>query len=93
MTPGFQRFREAVKARYGSEIPAELGREFCRRTYPVLKWTNISTFNTRAIVLYVTLIIGQPWIYFIFELTVMNIIFYGMRAYHERVCRRMTDEL
>ena len=43
-----------LRERYGSEIPADLGREFCRRTYPVLKWTNISTFNTRAIVIYIT---------------------------------------
>ena len=93
MTPQFQMFRNAVRERYGSEIPADLGREFCRRTYPVLKWTNISTFNTRAIVIYITMLIGQPWIYFIFELTVMNIIFYGMMAYHERVCRDMKDKI
>ena len=85
--------REAVRGKYGNEVPQELGQEFCRRTYPVLKWTNISTFNTRAIVIYITMLIGQPWIYFIFELTVMNIIFYGMMAYHERVCRDMKDKI
>ena len=89
MTPCFQKFREAVRSKHGNSIPRELGDEFCRRTYRLLKWTNISTFNTRAIVLYITLLIGLPWIYFIFELTVMNIIFYGMRAAHERVCRDM----
>ncbi len=93
MTPRFQKFREAVRDKYGNRIPPELGTEFCRRTYHLLKWTNISTFNTRAIVLYITLLAGQPWIYFVFELTVMNIIFYGMRASHERVCREMTENL
>ena len=93
MTPCFQRFREALRSRYGHEIPRELADEFCRRTYNLLKWTNISTFNTRAIVLYITLLVGQPWIYFIFELTVMNIIFYGMRSAHERVCQDMADRL
>ena len=91
MTPCFQKFRVAVRGKYGSQIPFELGQEFCRRTYHLLKWTNISTFNTRAIVLYVTLLIGKPWIYFVFELTVMNIIFFGMRAAHERVCREMMN--
>ena len=93
MTPSFQRFREAVRSKYGNEIPKDLGAEFCRRTYHLLKWTNISTFNTRAIVLYVTLLTGQPWIYFIFELTVMNIVFYGMKAAHEKVCREMLNEI
>lgn len=93
MTPQFQKFREAVRDKYGNRIPPELGTEFCRRTYHLLKWTNISTFNTRAIVLYITLLAGQPWIYFVFELTVMNIIFFGMRASHERVCRDMKDKI
>lgn len=89
MTPRFQEFRAAVRGKYGSVIPSELGAEFCRRTYGLLKWTNISTFNTRAIVLYITLLAGRPWIYFIFELTVMNVIFFYMRAAHEKVCREM----
>ena len=93
MTPCFQKFRAAVRGKRGSQIPFELGQEFCRRTYHLLKWTHISTFNTRAIVLYVTLLIGQPWIYFVFELTVMNIIFFGMRAVHEKVCREMMNEI
>ncbi|MBQ9386465.1 MAG: CDP-alcohol phosphatidyltransferase family protein [Bacteroidaceae bacterium] len=93
MTPCFQKFRDAVRAKYGNEIPQELGQEFCRRTYPVLKWTNISTFNTRAIALYITLLVGEPWIYFVFELTVMNIIFYGMKAYHEKACRDMMERI
>lgn len=93
MTPCFRQFREAVRVKYGDSIPPELGTKFCRSTYPILKWTNISTFNTRAIVLYITLLLGQPWIYFVFELTVMNVIFYGMRSFHERVCRDMMSSL
>ena len=91
MTPFFQKFRAAVRDKFGGDIPEELGVEFCRRTYRLLKWTNISTFNTRAIVLYITLLVGMPWIYFIFELTVMNVIFYGMKAAHEKVCREMMN--
>ena len=93
MTPQFQNFRSAVREKYGDAIPSDLGQEFCRRTFRFLKWTNISTFNTRAIVLYVTLLIGEPWIYFIFELTVMNVIFFCMRHGHEKVCREMAQEL
>jgi hypothetical protein len=93
MTPRFQKFREALRAKYGNEIPSELGKEFCGRTYHILKWTNISTFNTRAIVLYITLLVGMPWIYFVFEIIVMNIIFLYMRGSHERVCRDMTDRI
>ncbi|MBR5935194.1 MAG: CDP-alcohol phosphatidyltransferase family protein [Bacteroidaceae bacterium] len=93
MTPFFQQFRAAVNDKYGSTIPVELGQEFCHRTYHLLKWTNILTFNTRAIALYVFLLIGKPWLYPVFELTVMNIIFLSMRLSHEKVCYEMMNEI
>ena len=43
--------------------------------------------------LYITLLVGMPWIYFVFEIIVMNIIFIGMKAGHERVCRDMMDKI
>ena len=48
-----------------------------------MKYANILTFNTRAIVLYVSLLMGEPWVYFIFEMTVMTILFIYMRHRHE----------
>ncbi len=90
MTPCFQSFRNALRAEYGDTIPQETGTEFCCRTYHLLKWTNILTFNTRAIVLYVTLLAGVPWVYFIFEMTVMQVIKAYMKHSHEKVCREMT---
>lgn len=93
MTPKFQQFRRKLEEKYGRIVPAELGTEFCRRTYHILKWTNISTFNTRAIVLYLTLLAGQPWIYFVFEIVVMNIIFIYMKHGHESVCRDMIGKI
>ena len=91
MTPCFQKFYANVRGKYGNQVPLELGQEFCSRTYRLLKWTNILTFNTRAITLYIILIIGEPWLYPIFELTVMNVIWLYMGAAHEKVCREMTD--
>lgn len=91
MTPCFQKFYANVRGKYGNQVPLELGQEFCSRTYRLLKWTNILTFNTRAITLYIILIIGEPWLYPIFELTVMNVIWLYMRAAHEKVCREMKD--
>ena len=93
MTPCFQKFRAALREKYGSDIPKELGQEFCARTYHLLKWTNISTFNTRAIVLYIVLLVGMPWIYFAFEIIVMNIIFIEMKSAHEKVCWEMIGKI
>ena len=93
MTPFFQQFRAAIYAKHNYNIPDELGQEFCHRTFHLLKWTNILTFNTRAIVLYIILLVGEPWLYPIFELTVMNVIFIYMRVAHEKACLDLMNEI
>ena len=58
-----------------------------------MKYANILTFNTRAIVLYVVMLVGQPWLYFVFEVTVMTLIYCYMRSRHEGLCRELTARL
>ena len=48
------------------------------------------TFNTRAIALYISLLIGEPWLYFVFEVVVMTSLFVYMRHCHE-MCIRDRD--
>lgn len=90
MTPAFQQFKAAIDERYADTgIPQALRDEFRQGSLPLMKWANILTFNTRAIVLYISLLAGIPWFYFVFELIVMTIIFLHMRSCHERLCRRL----
>lgn len=93
LTPAFQRFRAAIGQRFGRQIPLELREDFRAGSLPLMKWANILTFNIRAIVLYIALLVGQPWIYPVFEITVMNGLFFYMRSQHERLCRQMTERL
>lgn len=88
MTPNFQLFKLKLGDKYGDEpVCPELANKFRKGSIPLMKWANILTFNTRAIALYISLLIGQPWLYFIFEITVMNIIFAYMRHKHEKLCK------
>ena len=93
MTPRFQLLKQQLDARYQEEIPTSLRDAFRSGSLPLMKWANILTFNTRAIVLYFSLLACQPWIYFIFELTVMNVIWWYMRAKHEALCQRLMKRL
>lgn len=86
MTPNFQRFYALVQQKYGDNIPQELRDEFRNMSLPLMKYTNILTFNTRAIALYVSLLIGEPWLYFVFEIIVMTALFTYMRHRHEAMC-------
>ena len=75
MTPNFQLFYALVKEKYGDNIPQELRDEFRAASKPLMKYTHILTFNTRAIALYISLLIGEPWLYFVFEVVVMTSLF------------------
>lgn len=92
MTPSFQRFKAMLNADYADHIPQQLRTEFRAGSLPLMKWVNILTFNTRAIVLYISLLIGMPWIYFVFEIIVMNALFLHMRNSHERLCDKLFDK-
>ena len=93
LTPAFQRFQSALKQRFPSALPQQLRDDFRAGSLPLMKWANILTFNTRAIVLYIAILVGEPWIYPVFEITVMNVLFFYMRAKHERLCRDLTQRL
>ena len=88
MTPNFQKFYALVRTKYGEEIPQDLRDEFRKASLPLMKYTNILTFNTRAIALYISLLIGEPWAYFVFEIVVMTALFVYMRHQHEALSAR-----
>lgn len=85
MTPRFQHFKARLDEKYGRAVPQQLRDTFRAGSLPLMKYANILTFNTRAIVVYISVLIGQPWIYPLFEITVMNILFFYMRSRHERL--------
>lgn len=93
-TPQLQRLRRLITARYpDGHLPDKLRADFRRLSLPLMKYTNILSFNWRTIVLFASLLAGQPWIYFAVELTVFNVILIYMVRRHEKICRAMTDNI
>ena len=93
LTPKFQLFFKAAKERYGDNIPQDLKDEFRILSKPLMKYTNILSFNTRVIVLFLSLLINIPWIYFVFEITVLNILLIYMIIRHESFCKKLYKQL
>lgn len=93
MTPAFQALKRALAARFGRRLPMRLRDDFRAGSLPLMKYANILTFNSRAIFLYAVLLLGVPWVYFVFELTVMNVLLLYLRARHESLCRRIHSQL
>lgn len=92
-TPGFQQMFKTLKDKFGDDFPESFRTEFRGKSLPLMKWTNILSFNTRAIVLFISMLINHPWIYFVFELTILNIILVYMVYTHEGICRKFTEQI
>lgn len=94
-TPNFQRLMKLLREKYGvtENIPQSFRDKFRTLSLPMMKWTNILTFNTRAIVLYVVCLADLPWLYFIFEIVVMSALCRYMKVRHERFCKELCREL
>lgn len=93
-TPAMQNLRRAIAERFGSSIPRRLRESFRAASRPLMKYTNILSFNTRSFALIAAVLIFQmPWLYFAFEITVLNVLLVYMMWRHEKICSRFTKEI
>lgn len=92
--PAMQRMRRAMQAKWPNGIlPLPLRRTFREMSLPLMKYTNILSFNWRCIALFASLFLQMPWLYFAFELVVLNILLVYMVVRHERICREFTKAI
>lgn len=93
-TPCFQQFYALLQQRYGGgELPGWLRTAFRQASRPLMKYANILTFDTRVGVLFLSLLVGVPWLYFLFEMVVLEALRYYMRGVHEGFCRRFMNQI
>lgn len=94
LTGSMQKLRAQLRISFpNGAIPQSFRDEFRRMSLPLMKYTNILSFNWRVIALFSALFLRMPWLYFAFELTVLNILLIYMVVRHERICRKLTGEL
>lgn len=94
-TPAMQRLRALLRDNYGSaeDIPMEFRQWFRQQSLPLMKYTNMLSFNTRTIAMFIAVLINVPWLYFAFELVVLNIMLAYMILRHEHICRKAIRRL
>lgn len=93
-TPNMQKLRAELYRRFGNgEIPQQFRDDFRQLSLPLMKFTNILSFNWRVIALFIALFATMPWLYFVFEFTVLNSLMIYMVVRHERICRQLTAKL
>lgn len=93
-TPLFQAFFRKYQEKKSQGVNMESVRKrFLDGSRPLMPYTNILTFNTRAICIYLTCLIDQPWIYPLFEMTIMHTLYIYMHREHESLCNSLLYEI
>ena len=93
-TPRLQRFRYRLKKKFGNEdFDKDFRDDFREASKPMMKYTNILSFNIRVIVLFACIFAGVPWVYFIFELTILNILLIYMLRKYGNICEKFDIRL
>lgn len=92
-TPAMQRLRKVLRDKFHGRVPESFRNEFRTLSLPLMKYTNILSFNWRTIALFAALFVKMPWLYFAFELTVLNVLLIYMMVRHESICKKLTREL
>ena len=97
-TPKFQRFFQLYNEAQTAEASQQEMREQVRQSFlegsrPLMKYTNVLTFNTRAICIYITALLNCPWAYFLFEIIVLSILYVHMHRKHETLCEKLSNQL
>lgn len=94
-TPAFQKLKKELTDRYGDldNIPDDLRKEFLNASRPLMKYTNILTFNVRAICIYVTCLLNIPWVYFLIEIIPLTCLYVYMHRRHEHICISLYNKI
>lgn len=95
-TPKFQAFFASWKEaadRAGQQQMEAPRQQFLEGSRPLMAYTNLLTFNSRAITIYVTCLLNCPWVYFFFEIIVLNILYVYMHKRHETLSEQMNKHV
>ena len=90
-TPQFQQFFARWKSDAALQTE-DVRQQLLAGSRPLMKYTNLLTFNSRAITIYVTCLLGCPWVYPLVELTVLQTMYVYMHRKHEKLCAALNTK-
>lgn len=92
-SPHLQAFWKVLLKKYPNEIPADLREDIRSRNRHFMPLTNLLQFNLRVAFLFLSLFLDMPWLYFLFDLTVMLAILIALILGEEKLFGQLTKEL
>lgn len=91
-TPVLQEMLHNLHNRYGDDIPQDIRFDFRRQSKELMRYIDLMTFNGRTIIMFVIVLSGTVWLYYLYEILVLNIVLYCCMRKHERMCASFLDK-
>jgi len=88
-TPRLQQMLKHLQTKYGDDIPQDIRKDFRRQSNILMKVIiDLMTFNGRTIILFIAVLSGTIWFYFLFEIIILNLILLLSIIIHEKICTK-----
>lgn len=86
LTPKLQLLLRTLKEKYNDNIPENIRLAFRKQSKHLMHYIDFLTFNGRTVVLFIIVLTGQVWAYFVFEIIVLNAVLVYVVRQHEKMC-------
>lgn len=85
-TPTLQQMLHSLHKRYGDDIPQDIRVSFRKQSSHLMRYIDLLTFNGRTMVMFVIVLTGEVWAYYLYEIVVLNIILAVVMKKHDKMC-------
>lgn len=94
LSKNLQKLLRIVHEKYpNGAMPGNLVADFRKQNKPLMRFTNIIQFNTRVMFLFLWLFINQSWLYFMFDIFVLNAFLIYMNRKQEKISAFFYDRI
>ncbi len=86
VTPTLQKMLKQLHSLYGDDIPENIRIEFRKKSKALMKYIDLMTFNGRTIIMFVIVLSGEVYLYYLYEILVLNAVLFFCMKKHEQIC-------
>ncbi len=91
-TPSLQSMLQSLHSKYGDDIPEDIRIAFRKKSRELMHYIDLLTFNGRTTIMFIVVLIGEVWIYFLYEIIVLNIVLLIAMHKHEKMCKSFVNK-
>lgn len=88
----FHVMKQRLEEKYGDKLPEEIREDFCKHSRPLMPLANLLSSDLRMMVMFLSIISGQVWVYFLFEATVLEALRFYTINKHTKLCKRIIKQ-